>query len=255
MFTHRLEYRLWRRRRRRRRIILALTAILLLAAVLHTGKGHAPHRGKKAASAHITRGRQPATRIRARISGNGKSPTESTGAAGVGLSWADFHGIELPYSATDGPRHTRNGLAWGFTDTPRGALLAAVNIAVRAAALWYRRQPPERREKISKVAGQIGSHLLNEYEKATDGVHQARLPLRACAVPKPEQRSTLSAILRELAMSPESLSAEQLAELLAPPLRPKVADLRAFLRNYDNTMFEQVRRGGFVLGSHYELPD
>jgi hypothetical protein len=30
----------------------------------------------------------------------------------------------------------RNGLAWGFTDTPSGALLAAVNIVVRTAALW-----------------------------------------------------------------------------------------------------------------------
>jgi len=91
--------------------------------------------------------------------------------------------------------------------------------------------------------------------KATDGVHQARLQLRACAVPKPERRSTLSAILREMAMSPESLSAEQLAGLIAPPLRPKVADLRAFLQKYDKTVFEQVRRGGFVLGSHYELPN
>jgi hypothetical protein len=30
----------------------------------------------------------------------------------------------------------RNGLAWGFSDTPNGALLAAVNIVVRTAALW-----------------------------------------------------------------------------------------------------------------------
>ena len=34
----------------------------------------------------------------------------------------------------------------------------------------------------------------------------------------------MSAILRELALSPESLSAQQLAELLAPPARPSVAD-------------------------------
>ncbi len=131
-------------------------------------------------------------------------------------------------------------------------ILAVVGVG---GIIWYRRQPSERRERISKVAAQIGTHLLNEYEKATDGVHQARLQLRACAVPKPEQRSTVSAILRDLAMSPESLSAEQLAELLALPQQPKVADLRAFLRKYDNMVFEQVRRGGFVLGSRYELPD
>jgi hypothetical protein len=50
--------------------------------------------------------------------------------------WQDFHGIALPSSAQDGPRHTRAGLASGFTDTPTGALLAAINIAVRTAAVW-----------------------------------------------------------------------------------------------------------------------
>ncbi|MGH3219222.1 MAG: hypothetical protein ACRDPY_11020 [Streptosporangiaceae bacterium] len=39
-------------------------------------------------------------------------------------------------SPAAGPRHERNGLAWGFTDTPVGALLAAVNIGVRANAQW-----------------------------------------------------------------------------------------------------------------------
>ncbi|HVB46447.1 MAG TPA: hypothetical protein VNF47_27570 [Streptosporangiaceae bacterium] len=57
-------------------------------------------------------------------------------AAGQDLSWNDFHGIQLPVSSTAGPRHTRGGLASGFTDTPQGALLAAVNIAVRTAAQW-----------------------------------------------------------------------------------------------------------------------
>jgi hypothetical protein len=50
--------------------------------------------------------------------------------------WRDFHGIALPASAQDGPWHTHGGLASGFTDSPAGALLAAVNIAVRTAAVW-----------------------------------------------------------------------------------------------------------------------
>jgi hypothetical protein len=53
-----------------------------------------------------------------------------------GLTWADFHGIELPTSAQDGPADTSGGLASGFTDSPRGALLAAVNIGVRTAWQW-----------------------------------------------------------------------------------------------------------------------
>jgi hypothetical protein len=139
MFTHRLEYRLWRRRRRRRRIILALTAVLLLAAALHGGAGHAHHRhdARKAATSRTARDRHGAARVRPRISGKEGNPAEPrTGTAGTGLRWADFHGIQLPYSATDGPRHTQDGLAWGFADTPRGALLGAVNVAVRTAALW-----------------------------------------------------------------------------------------------------------------------
>jgi hypothetical protein len=57
-------------------------------------------------------------------------------AAGQGLTWTDFHGIALPVSASAGPRDTRSGLASGFADTPRGALLAAINIGVRTAAQW-----------------------------------------------------------------------------------------------------------------------
>lgn len=57
-------------------------------------------------------------------------------AAGQDLAWTDFHGIALPVSATAGPRESRRGLASGFADTPRGALLAAINIGVRTAAQW-----------------------------------------------------------------------------------------------------------------------
>jgi len=119
---------------------------------------------------------------------------------------------------------------------------------------WYRQQPIERQVQITKVAGEVGTHLLEELGTAADGVQQARLQLRACVVPRPEQRTITSAILRGLAISQESLSAQQLAELLDPSLRPSVSDLRAYLRAHDNTVFDQVRRGGFVLGSHYQLP-
>ena len=63
-----------------------------------------------------------------------------------------------------------------------------------------------------------------------------------------------SAILRELAVAPESLSAQQITDLLDPSVRPTVTDLRAFLRAND-AMFDQVRRGGYVLGRRYTIPD
>jgi hypothetical protein len=53
-----------------------------------------------------------------------------------GLTWTDFHGIALPSSATAGPWDTSGGLARGYADTPAGALVAAINIAVRTSA-WF----------------------------------------------------------------------------------------------------------------------
>ncbi len=125
MFTS-LAYYHWLRRRRRRRIVtltLIITLTWALLAALPARHGHA----------HATppvRTPRPAARSRP------ASVRTTPATAGQGLRWADFHGIALPSSAQDGPRHTRDGLASGFADTPRGALLAAVNIGVRTAALW-----------------------------------------------------------------------------------------------------------------------
>jgi hypothetical protein len=52
------------------------------------------------------------------------------------LRWYDFYGVELPFSAAAGPHDTRRGVAAGFAHDPLGALLAAVNIGVRANAQW-----------------------------------------------------------------------------------------------------------------------
>ncbi|NDU77617.1 hypothetical protein GWI34_34125 [Actinomadura sp. DSM 109109] len=54
----------------------------------------------------------------------------------AGVSWRDYHGVLLPCSAEDGPRDTGGDLASGFARTPRGALLAAIHIAVRANVQW-----------------------------------------------------------------------------------------------------------------------
>ena len=144
------------------------------------------------------------------------------------------------------------GMKWATDRIGPAAWLILLALA-GGGTYWYLRQPSERRQRISTVVGQLGNHLLDEYEKAAEGVHQARIQLRASVIPRPQVQSVESAILRELALSSESLSAQQLAELLSPPARSSVAQLRAFLRIHDNTVFRQVRRGGFVLGAHYEL--
>jgi hypothetical protein len=51
----------------------------------------------------------------------------------AGLRWRNDHGYLLPVSAQAGPHVVRDGLASGFADTPLGALVAMINIAVRTA--------------------------------------------------------------------------------------------------------------------------
>ena len=52
------------------------------------------------------------------------------------VRWSNFYGVKLPVSAQAGPYDTSGGIAAGFAHTPLGALLAAVNIGVRANAQW-----------------------------------------------------------------------------------------------------------------------
>ncbi len=145
-------------------------------------------------------------------------------------------------------------MGWA-TEKIGGWAWVILGVATAGGIYWYTKQPPERREQIKTVAGQVATHFMDQYGKATDGVYQARLQLRAVMVPKPVHRTPTSAILRELALSPESLSAAQIAELLYPAVRPSVAEIRDFLRANDEAVFNQVRRGGFVLGRHYQLTD
>jgi hypothetical protein len=122
--------------RTRRTPVIAVVVVLLTgvtaAVLLHSqslnGRRRAVTTGQVthplAGNPSTTRSAQPGTTITAPV---------------IGLTtwrWTGFHGIALPVSAQDGPRRTRGGLASGFTDSPAGALLATINIAVRTAAQW-----------------------------------------------------------------------------------------------------------------------
>ena len=112
-------------------IVLIVLAVSLAAAVSllqrspHPGRVGRPAAGRSASAHSLAPGGSP-------------SPTAVTlpSRLAAGLRWHDFFGVELPASLAAGPRHHHNGLAWGFADTPEGALLAAVNIGVRANAQW-----------------------------------------------------------------------------------------------------------------------
>jgi hypothetical protein len=116
--------------RRRRRFAFAVITLLIGAALLLHGHVQPSHARPAPAPAAKTPRQIPDHRPPAQNSAT------SLAAAGQDLTWVSFHGMQLPASASAGPRDSRGGLASGFADTPQGALLAAVNIGVRTAAQW-----------------------------------------------------------------------------------------------------------------------
>jgi hypothetical protein len=153
-----------RRRRWRRRRRLALLLAFALAAAIG-GQHYARFHPVSPAVTPV----EPTTAADA-------PPTNATAVPDRPvLRWADFHGIELPVSTQVGPLHMQSGLVWGFTDTPLGAVLAAVNIGVRTAAQWGPRiyQPTITHE----VTGPDAHALLvaddSEYAALQDAAHVA----------------------------------------------------------------------------------
>jgi hypothetical protein len=115
-------------------LLIVLVLVIAGIAILLIGRGR--HSPESAGS----RTQQPG-----RASGSAVSPSPSAGSSGngqslptrlAGLRWVDFYGVELPVSPSAGPWDLAGGLARGFADTPAGALLAALNIGVRANAQW-----------------------------------------------------------------------------------------------------------------------
>ena len=109
--------------------MILLVGVALTLTISH-GAGHGPDRPA------------PVSRPSAPASSPGTATPRVPHLNLTGLRWSDYHGVELPSSPAAGPRHTGSGLASGFADTPLGALLAAVNIGVRANAQWDRRLHP-----------------------------------------------------------------------------------------------------------------
>jgi hypothetical protein len=174
-------YREYRRSMRRRRLaFLFIAALVLIAsAAAHQAHPHQDHR-KHPAPARTTPHATHTTHTAA------PKPRHSPAAAAQPeLTWTDFHGIELPTSTQDGPRHGRKGLVWGFTDTRTGALLAAVNITVRTAAQWgpaiYR--PTIRHQVTGPDAALLLSNDTSDYAalRAADHVRPGQPAGRAYA--------------------------------------------------------------------------
>jgi hypothetical protein len=120
-----------RSRRRRRRLAVAAVVIIILGAGLalaRPGRLSAP--GDPAAKA------APSARPSSIAGTKGQDQPLVPDVSLAGLRWSDFYGVELPSSVPAGPREMSGGVAAGFAHSPLGALLAAVNIGVRANAQW-----------------------------------------------------------------------------------------------------------------------
>lgn len=89
------------------------------------------------------------------------------------LRWSDYHGVELPSSPAAGPRDTAGGLASGYSETPLGALIAAVNIGVRANAQWGPSVyiPTIRDQVIGPDAAALLASCQSSYDQAANAAH------------------------------------------------------------------------------------
>jgi hypothetical protein len=116
-----------------RRLILpaaAVTAVLLCAGLAFAVTGRPPSPHNPAVTATV-----PASPAGAASPG-GQGQPRVPRVSLASVRWSGFYGVELPVSAQAGPSGTSGGIAAGFARTPLGALLAAVNIGVRANAQW-----------------------------------------------------------------------------------------------------------------------
>ena len=116
-----------------RRLILraaAVAAVLLCAGLAFALAGRPAASRNPAATA--TAPASPAGAAGPGIQGQPQVPRVSLAS----VRWSGFYGVELPVSAQAGPYDTSGGTAAGFAHSPLGALLAAVNIGVRANAQW-----------------------------------------------------------------------------------------------------------------------
>jgi hypothetical protein len=152
-------------RRAPRRALTATAVVIVLAA---TAAAVVIARGGQG-SGGPAQERRPAVPATAPAAGAPRFPQVSL----AGLRWSDYHGVRLPSSPSAGPRNTSDGLASGYADTPLGALLAALNIAVRANAQWGPGifSPTIRNQVTGPDAAALLSGCQSAYSQASQAAH------------------------------------------------------------------------------------
>jgi len=131
--------------------------------------------------------------------------------------------------------------------------LVVLTLLLGGGTFAYYKQPKERRDALRGAAGKIGRGILEMYGEATADAQRARLALSQKLVPPSKDPHPFVSVLRTLATTSTSLSAQQLHDRLSPDYSFSVPELRAYLHNYKTTTFFEARRGGFFLGLPYEV--
>jgi len=99
--------------------------------------------------------------------GPGTSSTSASGDEFGTVTWTDVHGLALPVSARNGPAQTASGRAARFSRDRPGAVLAAVHISARAAAVGgpavYR--PTIDEQVVGPDADELLANVESDYEQ------------------------------------------------------------------------------------------
>lgn len=114
----------------------------------------------------------------------------------------------------------------------------------------YRLQSPDRQQRLKQTAKVLVKTYMEMASKSTEELNQARHLLAASVVPGPSIRTPISAVMRVLARTSESLSAQQICDRLQEDVRPSVKSLRDYMHanKEEPGLFCEVRSGGFQLG-------
>ena len=131
--------------------------------------------------------------------------------------------------------------------------LVVMALLIGGGGIAYYKQPQERRDAIRGAAGKIGRGVLEMYGEAAAEAQRARHALSQTLVPAPTSPHPFVSVLRVLATSPTSMSAQQLHDFLEPEHWFSVPELRAYLHEYKTSTFFEARRGGFLLGLPFEV--
>lgn len=125
-----------------------------------------------------------------------------------------------------------------------------LGVLLIGAIVVYQRQSTERKAAIRKVAGDGTRWFLEESRQAAISVQNSHDMLDTYLVPAPPRQTPTAAVFREIATACDSMSAQQLADILDVSVRPRVDSLRMFLHANKLTVFTGTRRGSFMLGKH-----